>query len=89
MRPRWSDAVDALALALAVEQAGHAAMDARFAFRDFGRWQSKARAHGAYGDRVRVVARLDDRTVEGVLLCPAQPTRRRSAPLSRYARLDP
>lgn len=76
-------------IARAMAQTAKAPPDAGFAYRDFGRWQSKARGHGAWGERVPILATVDGRDVVGVLLCPALPSRRRSAPLSRYARLDP
>lgn len=88
-RPRWADSVSALAMALAVEKAGRAAKDAGFAFRDFGRWKSKARAHDAWGERVRVTAMDGDRPIDAVLITPALPSRRRSEPLARYDRLQP
>ena len=88
-RPRWSDSASSLAYALGLGQTAKAPPDAGFAYRDFGRWQEKARAHGAWGERFPVQATIDGRDVTGVLLCPALPPRRRSARLARYARLDP
>lgn len=61
----------------------------RFAYRNFGRWQEKARAHGAYGSRYPVeVSDEHGRVTLASLICPEQPSRA-SLQFARYARLDP
>lgn len=84
-RPTRSDYETALAYVLGLDAAPHP----RFAFRDFGRWQTKVRAHETWGDRVRVEAVRDGDPVDAVLIGPGLPSRRRSASLARFARLDP